>query len=425
MKRSLAQRPGHRATTATLQAVYPFAAQAGLGGRGVYIGRDLYGGSFAYDPFTLYERRALTNPNMLVIGEVGSGKSALVKSYLLRQALFGRVPWISDPKGEYTSVAEALGCSPIRLIPGGSARVNPIADRTDPEGQLALLQAIAAAALGRELDSEERAALREALRVLDALPDEEPTLPRVVHLLLHPIVDMANRLATTPAQLAMAVRSAALALQRLCDGELRGMFDGPTSSGLRLDGPAVVLDLSAFYDSSALGIVMTCAAAWQRTAMTAAHRRADAAGTTPPKFINVFDEAWRAISLIGVGEWLQDAFKKSRAYGLQNIVVMHRLSDLQAAGDAGSREVALAEGLLHDAQTRVVYRQTRDEVPRTEKVLGLSQLEAELVPDLAPGVALWRVGGRSFLVQHRLSDYEAPIVDTDGRMRERVIGWDA
>jgi type IV secretory pathway VirB4 component len=404
-----------------LQAVYPFAAQTGLGGRGVYIGRDLYGASFAYDPFTLYERRALTNPNMLVIGEVGSGKSALVKTYLLRQGIFGRVPWVSDPKGEYGDVARALGTSPIRLAPGGAVRVNPIADRADPDAQLALLQAIGAATLGRSLDPEERGGLSEALRVLDTVRDEEPTLPRVVHLLLHPVSEMADRLATTPERFAAAVRNVALALQRLCDGELRGMFDAPTSSGLALDGPAVVLDLSAFYDSSALGIVMTCAAAWQRAAIAAAHARTDHDGAASVKFINVFDEAWRAISLLGVGEWLQDSFKKSRAYGVQNIVVMHRLSDLQAAGDAGSREVALAEGLLHDAQTRVVYRQTRDEVPRTEQVLGLSRLEAELVPDLAPGVALWRVGGRSFLVQHRLSDIEAPWVDTDGRMREHPV----
>jgi hypothetical protein len=94
--------------------------------------------------------------------------------------------------------------------------------------------------------------------------------------------------------------------------------------------------------------------AWQRTTMARAHIVADATGTPAPKFINVFDEAWRALSVIGVGEWLQDAFKKSRSYGLQNIVVMHRLSDLTAAGAAGSREVARAEGLLHDTQTRVI-----------------------------------------------------------------------
>src|SRR4051812_45782306 len=98
---------------------------------------------------------------------------------------------------------------------------------------------------------------------------------------------------------------------------------------------------------------------------------------------------------------------------------MHRLSDLTAAGEAGSREVALAEGLLHDAQTRVVYRLVEDEVPRTREILGLTSLEAELLPELEPGVALWKVGTRSFLVQHRISDIEAELVDTDGRMRDQ------
>ncbi len=54
-------RHGHRATTAHVQAAYPFVAEGGLGGRGVYIGRDAYGGSFCYDPFELYGRE-LTSP---------------------------------------------------------------------------------------------------------------------------------------------------------------------------------------------------------------------------------------------------------------------------------------------------------------------------------------------------------------------------
>ena len=70
----------------------------------------------------------------------------------------------------------------------------------------------------------------------------------------------------------------ALALQRLCEGDLRGMFDGPTTPGLRLDGRAVVLDLSRFYDSAALGLVMTCASAWQRAMIAQAPRRGGARG---------------------------------------------------------------------------------------------------------------------------------------------------
>jgi len=110
--------PGHRGTTAHVQAAYPFVAEGGLGGRGVYIGRDVYGGSFCYDPWELYGKE-LTSPNAVVIGIVGRAKSSLVKTYVLRQSVFGRQAWIVDVKGEYDRLAEALGIRPIALSAGG------------------------------------------------------------------------------------------------------------------------------------------------------------------------------------------------------------------------------------------------------------------------------------------------------------------
>ena len=416
--RPLRERPGHRATTASVQAIYPFVTEAGVGSRGAYIGRDLYGGSFLYDPFTLYEDRVLTNPNLLVIGEVGAAKSSLVKTYCFRQAVFGRIAWIGDPKGEYGPLARALGVEPIRLSPGGSATLNPLGG-SDEIARLTLLQALTATALERALNSEEHAILREALGVLTT-KRPEPILPELIELLFSPTAEMADGARTTRDGFTHAAREPALALQRLSEGELRGMLDGPTSVPIDPSAPATVLDLSAFYDSKALAIVMTCAAAVQRSVIAELHAEADAHGEAAPKFINVFDEAWRVLSVLGVGEWLQDLFKKSRSYGVQNVLVMHRLSDLSAAGAAGSREVALAEGLLHDTQTRVVYRQVQDELPRTREALGLTSLEARLLPTLEPGVALWKLGARSFLVQHRLSPYETELVDTDGRMLDHV-----
>lgn len=410
-----AGRNGHRATTATLQAVYPFVAEGGLGARGSYIGRDLYGGSFCFDAFALYADGVLSNPNTLVIGAVGSAKSSLVKTFLLRQAVFGRQAWIVDPKGEYGPLARALGTEPIRLAPGAGVTVNPLSRRAGWEEQLGLLLAVASAAVGRPLSPEEQAAMREALSVLE-LQLPEPTLPEIVRLLFNPTGEMASRLSTTVKEVARSTRSAALGLQRLCDGELRGMFDGPTSADLNVDSAAVVLDLSAVYHSAALGILMTCAAAWQRAVIAERHAEADRTGRPSPKVINVADEAWKVIAVPGIGEWLQDAFKRSRAYGVQNLIVLHRLSDLSAAGDTGTRERALAEGLLHDAQTRVVYSQYEDELPRTRELLGLTSTEARIVGELDPGVALWKVGRRSFLVQHRLSPLEVELVDTDARM---------
>src|SRR5579863_6560550 len=161
--------PAHQSTTRHLGAAYPFASEAGLGGRGVLIGRDLLGGAFTYDPFELYRSGHLTNPNMVVIGQIGRGKSAFVKTYLWRLAVFGRRAWVVDPKGEYGALARAWGVEPVALRPGGPVRLNPLdavpspASAADAEEDVArqrceLLASLAAASLGRALLPTERSA---------------------------------------------------------------------------------------------------------------------------------------------------------------------------------------------------------------------------------------------------------------------------
>ena len=226
---------------------------------------------------------------------------------------------------------------------------------------------------------------------------------------------MADALAMDAGQIADHVRPMAFALDQLCTGNLKGMFDGPTTPGLDLDAPLVVLNLRAVLNThtTALGILMTCATAWLQAQIEA---ESDAQAR---KRIVVVDEAWRILSNLGIGEWLQQSFKLSRGLGTQNVVVMHRLSDLRAAGAEGSREVRLAEGLLADAETKVVYAQPPDQVEQARALLGLTDTEAELLPTLRRGWALWKVGQRSFLVQHRISPFEQAIVDTDARMAVR------
>src|SRR4029077_6012191 len=114
-------------TTRHLGAAYPFMAEAGLGSRWGGMGRDLHGGgAFVYDPWELYAQGVISNPNMLVIGEIGTGKSALKKSYLLRQAAFGRRAVSINAKREDDLLCQALGVEPIRLERGGRVRLNPL-----------------------------------------------------------------------------------------------------------------------------------------------------------------------------------------------------------------------------------------------------------------------------------------------------------
>jgi type IV secretory pathway VirB4 component len=229
-----------------------------------------------------------------------------------------------------------------------------------------------------------------------------------------PVAGMAERLHTTVDRLASDIRRAALALQDLCEGPLRGMFDGPTTPGLDLDAKLLVLDLHAVRDSPAVGILMACATAWMSALLS---RMAARPGRE--RLINVADESWKIIQHHGLGEWFQANFKLARQYGVMNVVVLHKLADLRGAGDAGSRAARIAEGLVADASTRIIYHQDESQIPLTRSLLGLSQSEARLLATLSPGQALWQVGSRSFVVQHYRSRLETELTDTDTGMSVR------
>jgi hypothetical protein len=313
--------PAHQVTTRNLGAAYPFIAESGLGQRGVVIGDDLLGGSFVFDPFELYAQGVVSNPNMVVFGQIGRGKSSFVKTFLWRQAVFGRRAWVVDPKGEYADLAAAWGVRPVALRPGGSIRLNPLDPGPDhnehapatgalangpsdtARRQMELLSSLACACLGRNLMPRERAALQVALAAASGPSPLSnvsrmatiPTVPSVVEALLVPTQAGADLLRTNLTELVEDGRDVALELRRLVHGDLCGMFDGPTTPGLDLSAPLVVLDLSALYTSAALGVLMACATAWLQAAL--ARTTATSSGS---QIFLVVDEAWAILSKLRI-----------------------------------------------------------------------------------------------------------------------------
>jgi hypothetical protein len=422
--------PVHRATTANLQAIYPFIVETGLGSEGVYIGRETgSGASFVYDPWHLYRQQVITNANLLLAGVLGRGKSALAKTLAYRLIAFGVRAYVpGDPKGEWGVVAEALGVRPLRLGRGLPARINPLDAGSRPAGlddtawrsevrarRIGLLQALNETGLARPLRPVERNAIYLALdRVSRADAgrgrDAMPVLPQIVEAMMQPSEESARSIGLRGArELAEASRDATLELRRLVVGDLAGLFDGPTTDPLDFAAPIQVVDTSRLAgDDTAIALLMSCASAWMEGALadpTAGHR------------LVVYDEAWRMMRVPALVRRMQAHWKLSRAWGIGNLAVVHRLSDLGAVGDAGSESVALARGLLADCSTRIIYGQETDQVDATAAALGLTDVEASLLPGLPVGRGLWKVGRRSFLVDHVVSEEEQALVDTDGRMR--------
>ncbi|MGD9753807.1 MAG: VirB4 family type IV secretion system protein [Acidimicrobiia bacterium] len=415
--------PRHRATTANLCAAYPFLAEAGLGADGVYLGTNLLtgGSAFAFDPFEAYGAGLLTNPNILLAGEPGTGKSSTAKVFIHRSVgVFGRWVAIADPKGEYLPLAETLGLSVIKLHPGGHHRLNPLdpgpARADDGPDELArrqttMVAALLASVLHRDLTPVEDAVLGWAITHLARHATGPVTLADVATVMSEPTEDMARLARTSPIELAHSVDAAIYGLGKLLDRSLRGMFDGPTNVTIDWDGPGIVLDLSAVHhDPEALTLVMIAATAWLQAVLA----RPDG-----PRRIQVLDEAWALLGSERTSKYLQACWKLSRAYGVANLAIVHRLSDLRAQSDDGSSASKVSMGLLADTQTRILLRQSTDQVSEAKELLGLTTTEAALLPRLAKGRALWKVGARTAVVAHVIAPEELHFCDTDSRMANR------
>ena len=270
--------------------------------------------------------------------------------------------------------------------------------------RLGLLAALAEATLGRALQATERTALDTALDTAQS-QNSTPVLPMVVDSMLEPDRPFAG---STVDQLRADGREAAHALARLVRGDLAGLFDGPSTVRFDPRLPMLSLDLSAISGSDTLvGLVMTCASTWMEAAL--AH---PAGGQR----LVVYDEAWRLLAHPALLARMQAQWKLSRAWGLANLMVLHRLSDLEAVGDIGSEARGLAQGLLGDTATRILYNEPFDEARAAGKVLGLTSVEIAQLPELARGEGLWRVNERAYIVRHICTPNELTLFDTDARM---------
>ncbi len=291
--------PPPAATSAVLAGAYPFLAEGGLGAQGLLVGTDLYsGGAFVFDPWVFYQRGILTNPNVLLAGVIGTGKSCLAKALATRSIAFGaKVYEPGDPKGEWTAVADAVGGFSIQLDHGLPARLNPLDEGTRPGGvsdhewdglvaarRRELLGVLAETVLGRALRPVEHTVLDLALRAA-VEGSAVPTMPGVVAHLLDP-VDRGKELDVQPGD----GREVAHALRRLVHGDLEGLFDGESTVRFDPAAPMVTLDLSHIGgNDTLLSLVMTCASAWMEAALLdpAAGRR-----------WVVYDEAWRIMRAV-------------------------------------------------------------------------------------------------------------------------------
>ncbi len=381
----------HWATSSDLVSLRLPAHDAGTGLAGEPLGEAQYGSAFALDVFDAYGAGVVSNPNVIVAGSIGAGKSTIVKMQIERAVRRGRRAVIIDPKGEYRELAERHGSVPIAL--GRDGWCSPFSQ--DDRESRDLLRALFASAQGTPLSSDQHFALDEVWQRLGS--------PRPARVLCALFGLLSSHLESTAPT---AERSLALMLYRFVHGDLAGLFDGP-GEPLLFGSDLVVVDLSAQWSSNSLSVAVLSAVAAAQQVVA----QGDQLGYL------VIDEAWALLSDSNALRWLQGSWKLARARGLSHMMVLHRWSDIAAAGDEGSVERERARGLLRECETAWLFRQPPDEAREMAEALGLRDREERYLTALPKGVALVRFGLHRSIVRVRPDDVDRTFIDTDVAMR--------
>jgi hypothetical protein len=411
------------APTTTRQAEILNTAIIGAptGTRGIVTGRDVLSRTaIAHDPVTGYNGtpRTVSSPNVVVMGDVGSGKSSMTKTaYVLRPLLLARRRAVVFDKkdqageGEYADVVRHYGAEPIRFTVDGTGTqlnlLDPMISRgAGIQGQMRLLNVVARLARENQaLNEWEEEALRAALTrtVAEAEDGRNPVLADVLPNLSR--VADTDGYETLSAQAVEALHHAGLSVRFTLNSLLQdygGLLDGETSKEVNLTGKLTSFDISQLPDDGpAVPAVMAIGHMWLLG------RLRDERGWATNC---IYEEGWHIAA--GPSAALARSNQKlSRGLALSNVFVFHKGSDIPP----GSPGMAMVQ----EAQTVHVYRQSRAEDAQwCQRTFSFAPETADQIERLPDGHRFDKIGARSeTLVQHIRSPWESAITDTDGAFK--------
>lgn len=430
---------------------WPLIAAPSLPATGVQIGWNVQNGSVFYaDPheWVKSDDIPVTNPNVMLFGKPGGGKSGTTKAFLLRQMQFGyRALILGDTKDEYEPICEALGVAPIRLGVGLSTRINPL--DMGPLGQgweslsreetieraqiifsrwLVLLKGlISSQRIGETpvpFGPSEGAAVEHALRSITGYQAGVTTLkPVTIPLLWHALNSPTEQIIAdcrydSEVSFFNGTRTLRDALRQLVSGPLAGLFDAPTNIDIDWRAPIQSLSLKGLspLGDEAVGIGLTCVNSWG-TGMREIAEQGD-------RRVVVRDEAWRQARLgPGAVRSFDADLRVSRTTGDIQWVVLHKPGDLASAGPAGSQEAVIAKEMLHLCDIRILHGQDAHIAGELDELLDMGELAQAAVTGWASqarGRALWCVGPLMYRVKTQLHALELGLTDTNSAIEGRA-----
>jgi len=376
-------------TPRTLAALMPSFNEEIIMSNGLIYGKDMTNGAaMVINPF------GLQNPNSVIIGTPGAGKSFFLKSMCTQAVLAGARVFVLDIEGEYRALAQDLGGAYLEMTAKSKHKINVLdLDLTAESPFIDSYHAFKGwmnTVVGRALDAAEEKALDmayvlafERCGILKENPATYTLVPPLLSDLRAALEILRDQFAADEPATAHACNTLANALYSMSDGVYKEEFNVQSNINIG-DANLIIFGLKN------VGTDILTKRIRQIQSFIINQMLRD----TKPKFV-IYDEAWAFLRYPELAMHVEAEARRYRKKGGSLWLATQNVIDLTTSHYATT--------ILNLAYTKIFFRQEYSSVDKLADLARLTPEERDLVCRLNPGEFLMHCGN-----YRRLACHEAP-----------------
>ncbi|MGM0439265.1 MAG: VirB4-like conjugal transfer ATPase, CD1110 family [Patescibacteria group bacterium] len=377
-----------RMNTQPLSSIFPFISSDLSSNEGILYGINMHNRSLV-----LFDRFSLENPNQVVFGTSGSGKSYLVKLQTIRSLMAGTDVIILDPENEYKTLAEEVGGKFYNISIGSDSHINPLDIPPPEEGErpgdairtnvinLVGLLRIMLGDLTNEEDAMIDQALRETYAAKDITPDSDPSTWEEKVPLLSDLEQVLESMEGT--------RSLLVRLRRFTRGAYSEFFNQysnvSTDNNLTVFG---IRDLEDDLRPMAMFIIMRFI--WK--IITGSQKRR----------VLVVDEAWWMMQNEDGASFLFGLVKRSRKYGMGVTTITQDVADFMKS--------EYGQPIITNSALRFLLKQSPAVIDMVQDTFNLTDQEKHVLLEGEVGEGIFFAGKKHVSIKILASYAEDQII---------------
>jgi conjugal transfer ATP-binding protein TraC len=376
--------------TNPLSSIFPFVSFDLSSNDGILYGINQHNNSLI-----LFDRFSLENPNSIIFGTSGSGKSYLVKLEALRYLMTGIDVIIIDPENEYKALAESVGGSFYNISLSSDNHINPFdlpLPKEDERAEdiltsssinLVGLLRLMLGGLTPEEDAIIDQAIKETYNSKDITPESDPS---TWNEKIPTMSDLEQVLENMKGSESLARR-----LKKFTSGSYEKFFNQKSnvsmSNGLTVFG---IRGLEEELRPMAMFIIMRYI--WKT--MTSSMK----------KRILIVDEAWWIMQSEDGASFLYGLVKRSRKYWMGVTTITQDVSDFMRS--------SYGQPIINNSALKTLLKQSPAIINKVQKIFSLTDEEKMILLEGSIGEGIFFAGQKHVAIKIVASPSEDKIITT-------------